>query len=57
MPSDKKILKKKVQNKNLSVDPQKNLGFATNSNFLIPIFVQLDGVDLCYFKLRLLDLT
>ena len=31
--------------------------FATNSNFLIPIFLQPDGINLWYFKFRLLDLT
>ena len=27
------------------------LVFATNSYFVIPIFLQADGVNLCYFKL------
>ena len=29
--------------------------FVTNSNFLIPIFVQPDDVNLWYFKVRLFD--
>ena len=29
--------------------------FATNSNFLIPNFLQRDGVNLWYFKLKLFD--
>ena len=31
--------------------PQRNWVSATNSDFLIPISLQLDGVDLWYFKL------
>ena len=31
--------------------------FATNLNFLIPISLHLDGVNRCYFKLRLFDLA
>ena len=31
--------------------------FATNLNFLLPISLQLDGVNLWFFKVRLFDLT
>ena len=33
-----------------------NLVLATNSNLLIPIFLQPNGLKLLYFKLKLLDL-
>ena len=36
---------------------ERNWVFATNSNFLIPISLQSDGVNLYYFKLRLSDIT
>ena len=36
---------------------QRNWVFATNLNFLTPISLQPDGVNLWYFKLRLFDLT
>ena len=36
---------------------RKNRGFSTNSNFLILAYLQADGVNLCYFKFRLFDLT
>ena len=36
---------------------QRNWVFVTNSNYLIPISLQSDDINLCYFKLRLLDLT
>ena len=36
---------------------QWRLVFATNSNFVIPISLQPDGVNLKYFKLTLFDLT
>ena len=36
---------------------QRNWVFATNSNMLIPMSLQPDGVCLWYFKLRILDLT
>ena len=35
---------------------KRNWVFATNSNFLIPISLQPDGVGLWYFKLTLFDL-
>ena len=35
----------------------KGLVFATTLNFLIPIYLQPDGVNFWYFKLRLFDLT
>ena len=31
--------------------------FATTSNFWIPIYLQPDGVEFWYFKLRLIDIT
>ena len=31
--------------------------FVTNSDFLIPIFVSTDGVNLCYFKVKFFYLT
>ena len=36
---------------------QKNWVFATNSNALIPISLQHDGVNLWYLKLRFFDQT
>ena len=36
---------------------QRNGVFATNSNFLIPISLQPNGVHRWYFKLRLFDVT
>ena len=36
---------------------QKNWVFASNSDFLIPISLQTDGVNPWYFKLRSFDLT
>ena len=36
---------------------ERNWVFATNSNLLIPISLQPDGVGLYYFKLTLFDLT
>ena len=35
---------------------ERNWVLATNSNFLIPISLQPDGVNLWYFKLGLFDL-
>ena len=39
------------------IEIQRNSVFDTNSNFLIPISIQPNGVNLWYFKLRLFDLT
>ena len=36
---------------------QRNWVYATSSNFLIPLSLQLDGVSLLYIKLRLFNLT
>ena len=42
----------------LSEDPVKsNRVFAANSNILIPLALQSDGVNLSYFKLGLFNLT
>ena len=35
---------------------QRNWAFATNSNFLIPISMQLEGVNRCYFNFKVFDL-
>ena len=44
-------------NKQTSWQTERNWVIATNSNFLIPISLQLDGVTLWYFIFRLFDLT
>ena len=41
----------------LTKKKKKELVFATSSNFLISISLESDGVNLWYFKLRLIDLT
>ena len=43
--------------KNILICKQRNWVFAPNSNFLIPISLQNDCVNLWYFKLRLIDQT
>ena len=49
-------LKYKLNDK-IRKNEQRNWVFATNFNFLIPIFFKPNGVNLWYFKLRLFDLT
>ena len=39
------------------LDKEINWVFETNSDFLIHISLQPDGINLLYFKLRLFDLT
>ena len=47
---------KTFENRGFPFFCQRNLVFATNSNFLISISFQPNGVNLWYFKLRLIDL-
>ena len=41
----------------VNLDTEADRVSATNSYFLIPLSLQLDGVNLLYFKLRLFNLT